>query len=102
MKSIAYDCRDSAKQAWAGVTLRLFDDADRMVLQGQILGDNPQAVCERIAGGLGCELTWVGPAQSATVPAVGPDREEPGPPATLDPPAAYEVPAPVGGQLSLF
>lgn len=64
MRAILYDCRDHPAAQYRGVTLRLIDDDGHMVLQGQVLTNDGRDLAQRIAAGLGAELTFVGPPES--------------------------------------
>lgn len=64
MRAILYDCSDHPNAQYRGVTLRLIDDAGRMVLQGQVLTNDGRDLAQRIAAGLGAELIFVGPPKS--------------------------------------
>jgi hypothetical protein len=68
MRAILYDCSDHLDPRYRGVTLRLMDDDGRTVMQGQVLTNDGRDLAQRIAAGLGAELTYVGPANSTPVP----------------------------------
>lgn len=70
MRAILYDCSDHPNAQYRGVTLRLVDDDGRMVLQGQVLTNDGRDLAQRIATGLGAELTFVGPPKSPVSPQV--------------------------------
>lgn len=66
MRVILTDLTDHPNPELRGHVLRVLDNTNCLVLQGNMYGRNGRECCERIAAGLGVALEYVGrPARGA-------------------------------------
>lgn len=93
MRVILTDWTDHPKPELRGMILRVLDDTNALICQGNVYGHAGRECCDRIAAGLGVALEYAGRPQriltgepSETLP-------------TLDTPADYAVAEDVQGML---
>lgn len=63
MRVILTDLTDHPNPELRGVILRVLDDTNCLILQGNMYGRNGRECCERIAAALKCDLEYVGRPQ---------------------------------------